>query len=259
MFITPFCLLLPCLRLSPDRSQFFTYDSFTLTCDDQLNSTSDWRVKMKTGGGVRECPSHWSSASSGSGCTVDTAYPFDSGVYWCESREGERSNAVNITVTGGSVILESPALPVMEGDAVTLRCQSKTSSAHHTFEFYKDGRLLESSSAAEMTIHGVSASDEGFYKCALSGGDESAESWLDVRGQRSASRPSPSSPPAASIPSVFRVMLHLVVGTPYLLSTIMLGLIYRDRKRTAQTREDRRGGEAVVMETVEPESSPTRR
>ncbi|KAF7642555.1 hypothetical protein LDENG_00256010 [Lucifuga dentata] len=254
MKLTPFCLL-TCLRLSPDRSQFFMYDSFSLTCDNQLNSTSDWRVKRKTPeGGVRHCSSGWGSASSGSSCTIRRAYPSDSGVYWCESRTGECSNAVNVTVSDGSVILESPGLPVLQGDAVTLRCRPETGSAHHTFTFYKDGLPLGRGSAAEMTIHGVSKSDEGLYKCASSGGGESAESWMNVR----ASDPSSSLPPAASSSSVFRMLCHLVVGTPYLLSTVMLGLIYRDRKR-AQTRVERRSGDEVVMETVELKSSPTSR
>lgn len=44
--------------------------------------------------------------------------------------------------------------------------------------------------------------------------------------------PSCSSQPGASysVP-VFRLMFHLLVGTPYLVSTILLGLIYRDRKK----------------------------
>ncbi|XP_070785868.1 Fc receptor-like protein 5 [Enoplosus armatus] len=238
MQLTPFCLVLcessyaACLRVSPDRSQFFRYDSISLSCEDPLNSTG-WKVKRKTSeGGVRPCSSGWGSSSSGSTCIIGNTYPSDSGLYWCESVDGERSNAVNITITDRTVVLESPALPVSEGAAVTLRCKPETHSSDHMFNFYKYGRCIGSSSTGEMTIHSASKSDVGLYKCSIPGGGESVGSWLAVE----AALPSSSSPPAASV-SLSRLMCHLVVGTPYLLSTILLGLIYRDRKRDKEIAE----------------------
>lgn len=55
--------------------------------------------------------------------------------------------------------------------------------------------------------------------------------------------PSSSAPSASSSNSDHRLMCHLVVGTPYLLSTILLGLIYKDRKRG-------RNNQQVSMKTV---------
>ncbi|XP_005462870.1 uncharacterized protein LOC102077382 isoform X2 [Oreochromis niloticus] len=80
----------------------------------------------------------------------------------------------------GSVILEIPAVPVMEGEAVTLRCRNKTSSSNTAADFYKNGVHNSSSSSRSMTIHKVLKSDEGLYKCKISGGGESPESWLSV-------------------------------------------------------------------------------
>ncbi|XP_039996787.1 Fc receptor-like protein 5 isoform X2 [Xiphias gladius] len=247
MQLTPFCLMLPCLRISPDRSQFFRYDTISLTCEDQLNSTG-WNVKRKTlEGGFRPCSSGWGSTSLGSTCTIGNIYPSDSGVYWCESVDGERSNVVNITITDRTVILESPALPVSEGAAVTLRCKAETHSSDHVFDFYKDDHRISSSSTGEMTIHSASKSDEGLYKCSISGGRESTASWLAVDASLP---PSTSAPPAASCSvSAIRLTCHLLVGTPYLLSTVLLGLIYRDRMR-ARTVAERRGNNDVVMEIV---------
>ncbi|XP_074480465.1 Fc receptor-like protein 5 isoform X1 [Sebastes fasciatus] len=246
MQLTPFCLMLSCLQVSPDRSQFFRYNSVSLSCDDQVNSTG-WKVKRKTSaGGVRPCSSGWGTASSGATCVIGNTYPSDSGVYWCESEDGNRSNSVNITITDRTVLLESPALPVSEGAAVTLRCKAETFSSDHTFDFHKDGLPVGSSSTGEMTIHGVSKLDEGLYMCSIPGFGESVSSWLTVDGSLP---PSSSDPPSASCSvSVSRLMCHLVVGTPYLLSTILLGLIYRDRNRAARTVAERRGSHNVIME-----------
>ena len=88
----------------------------------------------------------------------------------------------NLCFPAGSVILESPVLPVMEGNDVTLSCRNKTTSSNLTADFYKDGRLIRSSSTGEMTIHSVSWSDEGLYKCDISGAGGSPESWLGKKG-----------------------------------------------------------------------------
>uniref|UniRef100_UPI003AACAE63 Fc receptor-like B n=1 Tax=Centroberyx gerrardi TaxID=166262 RepID=UPI003AACAE63 len=129
---------------------------------------------------MTECGVHWGK-SAGSSCNISHPVHMDSGVYWCESREGATSNTINITVTGGAVILQSPVLPVMEGAAVTLNCTTKTPS-NLPADFYKDGSFIRTESTGQMTIHHVSKSDEGLYKCHISGPGESPPSWLAVRG-----------------------------------------------------------------------------
>nr|XP_024000553.1 CD166 antigen homolog A-like [Salvelinus alpinus] len=81
----------------------------------------------------------------------------------------------------GAVILESPALPVTEGDSVTLRCRYKGTPSNLTADFYKDGSLIRNETTGEMTIPSVSKSDEGLYKCTNSE-EESPESWMTVTG-----------------------------------------------------------------------------
>ena len=85
------------------------------------------------------------------------------------------------------MILESPVLPVQEGDDVTLRCMTSdaTSSVNLTVEFYKEGLLIGRSSTGDLTIHKVCKSDEGAYKCNIAGAGESPDSWLAVRGEMS--------------------------------------------------------------------------
>ncbi|XP_078137930.1 low affinity immunoglobulin gamma Fc region receptor III-A-like [Centroberyx gerrardi] len=142
-------------------------------------------------------------------CTIKTALAPDSGEYWCESGNGERSNTVNISVNAGSVVLESPVRPVMEGDAVTLNCRNKTTPSNVPAGFYKDGFLIRTSSAGEMTIHSVSKFDEGFYKCNISGVGESPESWLAV-GSISCHKETPPSP--WTVVTIILLALLLVVG-----------------------------------------------
>ncbi|CAI5678515.1 unnamed protein product [Oreochromis niloticus] len=87
---------------------------------------------------------------------------------------------VNLTVTGGSVILQSPVLPVMEGDDVTLLCKTKTTPSNLPAAFYKDGSLIRKQPTGHMTMQHVSRSDEGLYKCDISGHGESPSSWITV-------------------------------------------------------------------------------
>ncbi|XP_071234962.1 sialoadhesin-like isoform X3 [Salvelinus alpinus] len=199
------------LSVSPDRSQFFEFESVSLSCEVQGNSAG-WRVVRNTLRGIlSECTTDWGK-QQGSSCTV-TLTPSDSGVYWCESGPGEHSNAVNITGHDGAVILESPPLPVTEGDSVTLRCRYQGTPSNLTADFYKDGSLIRNETTGEMTIPAVSKSDEGLYKCNNSEG-ESPESWMTV------TVPSP----AVLVSSMFlpRLLCSLLVGSPYLLVTIIL-------------------------------------
>lgn len=84
----------------------------------------------------------------------------------------------------GAVTLESPALPVAQGDNVTLRCRTQaTFSPDVPANFYKDGLLVAGSPARSVTVHAVSAADQGLYRCDVSGAGGSAASRLAVRGE----------------------------------------------------------------------------
>ncbi|XP_046707616.1 B-cell receptor CD22-like isoform X6 [Silurus meridionalis] len=82
--------------LTPRKTQRFTDDSLSLSCEDQSNSTG-WAVRRYTDSKkVLDC-SQWGSVSN-STCNISFLSPTDNGVYWCESESGENSNPVNITV-----------------------------------------------------------------------------------------------------------------------------------------------------------------
>ncbi|XP_072232579.1 low affinity immunoglobulin gamma Fc region receptor II-like [Leuresthes tenuis] len=171
------------LTVSPSSSQLFKGDSVTLSCEEADRSSAGWTLRRNTSRGTRtQCGSGWGEAA-GSSCSIEFIFPLDSGVYWCESREGAASNSISLTVTGGSVILQSPVLPVMEGDDVTLSCQTKTPPPNLPAAFYKDGSFIRAEPTGHMTLHPVTRSDEGFYSCTISSHGESPPSWLSVTGE----------------------------------------------------------------------------
>ncbi|XP_033465409.2 high affinity immunoglobulin gamma Fc receptor I-like isoform X2 [Epinephelus lanceolatus] len=166
-------------RIVPTRLQFFEYESVHFTCEG-FNVSAGYKVRN-----LKEFLPKCSNGTETSTvtCTIDFAFTSDSGEYWCEGGGG-RSNSVNITVTAGSVILQSPVHPVMEGESVTLRCRNKMSSTNlPTVFFYKNGSYIGHSSTGNMTIHSVYKSDEGLYKCYISGAGVSPESWMAIRAK----------------------------------------------------------------------------
>ncbi|XP_032438600.1 basement membrane-specific heparan sulfate proteoglycan core protein-like [Xiphophorus hellerii] len=166
------------LSVNPDRVQHFRSDSVSLSCE---GNSAEWRVmRFIERDGLSDC-SYWGNMT-GSTCTINPYYYRD-GVFWCESKSGEFSNAVNITVHDYNhdvIILVSPVHPVTEGDPVTLSCQDKKLKFLSNVFFYHNNKLINNDSRGELKISGVSKSDEGFYKCQHSG-KESPRSWMSVR------------------------------------------------------------------------------
>ncbi|XP_029616313.1 low affinity immunoglobulin gamma Fc region receptor II-c-like isoform X1 [Salmo trutta] len=206
------------LKIRPNRTQHFTSKSLSLSCEEKRHSTG-WRLKRYREKAVEsECVSNWGSIA-GYTCTIRSTRKKDSGVYWCESGSGEYSNAVNITVDVGPLILESPPYPITEGDSVTLSCSNRYQETNPDPKvgFYKDGVLIRNETTGEMTIPAVSKSDEGFYKCKSNEG-ESPESWVTVRG-------------VTPGPSTF-VLVGVVVGLVVagVLLAILLVLLCRYKK-----------------------------
>ncbi|KAF3837590.1 hypothetical protein F7725_005054 [Dissostichus mawsoni] len=85
----------------------------------------------------------------------------------------------------GAVSLQSPAVPVTEGDNVTLICITKKVDNLRA-EFYKDGLKINVSIGAEdaghMTLYNFTKSNQGAYKCRVQNKGESPESWIIMEG-----------------------------------------------------------------------------
>ncbi|XP_064787035.1 low affinity immunoglobulin gamma Fc region receptor II-b-like [Oncorhynchus masou masou] len=198
-------------------------------------------------GNLSECSTDWGK-HQGSSCIVSLT-PSSSGVYWCESGSGEHSNAVNITVHAGAVILESPALPVTEGDYVTLRCRHQVTPSDLTAVFYKDGSLIRAESSGEITIPALSKSDEGLYKCSSSKG-ESPESWMTVTAGDS----TPSSSPPSSLPPSLLLPLSVsgLVAALSISLIILLVLFCKRNKDGAAEPRDVTYADVRIIQEPEP-------
>ncbi|XP_034424832.1 low affinity immunoglobulin gamma Fc region receptor II-like isoform X1 [Hippoglossus hippoglossus] len=168
------------VTLSPSSSQFFRGTSVSFSCEDD-HSSAGWTLRRNMSRGTRKECEDWGRQVASS-CVIDRVVSSDTGVYWCESTEGGASNYVNITVTDAPVILQSPVLPVEAGEDVTLLCKTKTPSFNLSADFYKDGTFVRTTPTGHMTIHLVSKSDEGAYKCDIRGRGESPPAWLFVTG-----------------------------------------------------------------------------
>ncbi|XP_029932275.1 uncharacterized protein LOC115376674 isoform X5 [Myripristis murdjan] len=228
------------LIVRPDRQQFFAQqESLSLSCEEEEEeSSSGWKVKRRSGAQPEECGVGGFGRFDGSSCRVSDIYLSDSGDYWCESSDGARSNEVHITVTGGQVILDIPARPVMEGSDVTLFCKTKD-GYRQPADFYRNNTFITAAPETGFTISPVQQSDEGFYRCDVGYVGRSAESWLSVRA---------APPPSASM--LVRLLCHLVVCCPYCICTVLLLSMCCSRKgnKTAVPMETAQRDQGLVEE-----------
>ncbi|XP_058638766.1 high affinity immunoglobulin gamma Fc receptor I-like isoform X2 [Onychostoma macrolepis] len=198
--------------ISPSRSQHFLSDSLSLSCEDQRSS--GWRLR-RYGMTLEDCSSSDWGSETGSTCRISSLKTSDTGVYWCQSESGEKSQPVNITVHDVDVILGSSVYPLNEGDPLILHClQQHTNSSNLRAAFYKDRSLIRTQTTDDqMTIPTVSKSHEGFYYCKLPERSASPKSWIAVTESQTEYQI-----------SVFKRISSVFAALPYLLLSIILGV-----------------------------------
>ncbi|XP_053342535.1 leukocyte immunoglobulin-like receptor subfamily B member 1 [Clarias gariepinus] len=86
------------LIINPNRTHHSINDSLSLSCENESH-LSRWTVRRYTESeGVSTCLMWGSVTRSTSTCKISSLNTSYTGVYWCESKSGENSNPVNITV-----------------------------------------------------------------------------------------------------------------------------------------------------------------
>uniref|UniRef100_A0A9J7XSZ0 Ig-like domain-containing protein n=1 Tax=Cyprinus carpio carpio TaxID=630221 RepID=A0A9J7XSZ0_CYPCA len=232
------------LVVRPSRSQHFSSDSLSLSCEDQRNSAG-WTVRRYTDRNTEDC-----SKLSGSTCRLVSLSTSDAGVYWCQSESGEKSHRLKISVHDGDVILESSVDPVIEGHTLTLHCLHRsTNSPILRADFYKDGSLVQNQTTGEMIITTVSKSHEGFYYCKTERG-QSLHSWISVREKKEnhadLEQHGEKEENHADLEqhlvsrsgqiSVYNILSFLLAACPYLLATVVL--LYKYYRARVPSTED---------------------
>ncbi|XP_067380813.1 low affinity immunoglobulin gamma Fc region receptor II-like isoform X2 [Channa argus] len=224
------------LTVSPISSQFLKGQSVSLSCEED-DGSAGWTMRRNTTKETRaECEA-WGEPA-GSSCNINSVVPLDSGVYWCESREGSTSNSITITVTDGAVILQSPVLPVMEGHDVSLSCQTKSPASNPSADFYKDGSLIRTEPTGHMTIHHVTKSDEGLYKCNISSHGESPPSWIYVTGKATTTSSPSFSTSAFSSPALSFSLSFSLWSIPSLSGLMLLVVLVLLVRRCVQRKPE---------------------
>ncbi|KAJ0006078.1 hypothetical protein NQD34_013351, partial [Periophthalmus magnuspinnatus] len=216
------------LKVDPDSDQFFSGEAMVLRCEEL------WSVKRRTESAVvQSCGLNKDFGSIKSGCLIfNLAHPRDSGLYWCESAAGDKSPERPLSVTDRDLILDAPALPVLAGSDITLRCRVRPRSGLSPV-LMKDGAEVQDGPEWNFT---VSKEDEGEYSCRDKRGAESERRSLTVTDPPTSTpfTSSPPPPPLLSYPSMWLLWLvrPLLVSSPYAVCTVLLVLIYREQRRT---------------------------
>lgn len=85
----------------PTRLQHFEYESISFNCEGFDGTLGPRVMKKMSSEESTTCGTNWGFVN-GPLCVIRDVYVEDSGEYWCETGDGKKSNAVNITVTGRS-------------------------------------------------------------------------------------------------------------------------------------------------------------
>ncbi|XP_068579537.1 uncharacterized protein [Cebidichthys violaceus] len=228
------------LSVRPYRPLFLRGDAVSLSCVDDRQTVDGWTVKRTAGGQTQTCDGGQQDFGGfdGSSCIIRRLFPSDSGVYWCETRAGQRSVQVNVNVSGHSVFLELPTLPVIAGSDVTLRCKTRDSSTQ-TVYFFSNGSFIGLGLTGELTISDVQRPHEGLYWCSTGLLSTSSKTWMSV-----------VDPPPPPPLSVARLLCPLVVVCLYCMSTVLMVSIYcrRGNRPAAEMDHGVDGGQRAAEE-----------
>ncbi|XP_072315343.1 uncharacterized protein [Eucyclogobius newberryi] len=175
--------------LSHNRTQFLHNELLTVGCRLPQGEHDHWRLMRfnKWEGMLEACPGAQVSGEVLS-CSERMVYPWADRLYWCQSDLGQRSNALNISNTVISSVLEAPPLPVTEGDDIPLRClkrDRKTGNVAPASAIFKhDDQYISLSNDGTFTVKNVTKENEGLYECRVEDEVYTGKVYVTVRARR---------------------------------------------------------------------------
>lgn len=89
--------------MTPNRLQHFQFKSLSFVCESPDGSAELRGIKTSEDK-LESFSPLCNSKGNSSSCTITQTYVTDSAEYWCEVKGGQRSNSVNITITGKFII-----------------------------------------------------------------------------------------------------------------------------------------------------------
>ncbi|GLD71256.1 sialoadhesin-like protein [Lates japonicus] len=210
------------VKVVPNKSQFSEYDNILVSCEHF--GSGEWTVWRYTTQSLElsQCGSGWGILTS-STCEMTSVKPASSGVYWCESKHRQSSNAVSITITDDSDLVFLTVSPdssqLSEYENLSLSCGDNSSS--HGW------RIKRFPHAGDPSNHKVSSYGDTWETLTSSG----CSFTLIKKSVSAVYWYTPSSHPE-SAPSelrLLRVIRYMVVISPYLVSTVLMVSKYRRR------------------------------
>ncbi|XP_067380675.1 uncharacterized protein [Channa argus] len=133
----------------------------------------------------------------------------------------------------------------MEGHDVSLHCQTKRPPSKLPADFYKDGSLIRTELTGHMTIHHVTKSDEGLYKCHISSHGESPPSWIYVTENSSTTASNVTSTSSTKL-NLLHVSYFVAPVCGLILLTLLVLLVRQHVQRKHKADEMTVGAETIT-------------
>uniref|UniRef100_A0A3B1IEX5 Ig-like domain-containing protein n=1 Tax=Astyanax mexicanus TaxID=7994 RepID=A0A3B1IEX5_ASTMX len=206
------------LTIKPNN-HVFSGETVTLRCDIQGGGDTEWTYSWFKNDTIV----HTSNTSEE--YRISSVTLTDSGKYTCRQDRSDNTtlkinDAVTLTVSAEAqaVLSVSPQNWLTEGDSVTLSCEVRDSSTGWNFSWYTDNdKLLSDSSrgsGGSYTLSSAALKNTGVYLCRAERGEPAYHTQY--------SNPQPLWITASF--SVLHLLSFLMAASPYLLSTIILGV-----------------------------------
>uniref|UniRef100_A0A087YIG0 Ig-like domain-containing protein n=1 Tax=Poecilia formosa TaxID=48698 RepID=A0A087YIG0_POEFO len=170
------------LIVMPDLQQFFSGQSVSLSCVEDGQTADGWIVKRTKGTLSETCGASGSDFGvfKDSSCVLDLLSSY-TGVYWCETSAGQRSDHINITVNQKEgMVFCLVMLPIGPASNCVSIAKGPDIEKHriNAAYFYRKSHIIgDGVKSQKAIIHRVQQSNEGSYWCSTDTSGSSPHSY----------------------------------------------------------------------------------